>query len=292
MENIQVFTNERFGQVRGLLIDGEPWFVGKDVADALGYSNTKDALSRHVDPDDRSILQRSENTTFNTPNRGVTVINESGLYSLILSSKLPTAREFKRWVTAEVLPSIRKHGAYLTPETIEAVILNPDTLLRLAQRLKEETDARKKAEEDRTHLIFENSHNEKKVQYFDACVEKNTLTGIREAAKLFGVKEKKFVRFLLENRYLYRGRNGKLLPYATMTEDLFAVKEVFDEATGYFGIQTFLTPRGRETLRLVVRGQKESGIWGKPSGMPREMTEREKADMEAFYEREARKNRK
>lgn len=292
MEDMQVFTNERFGNIRGLLIDGEPWFVGKDLADALGYSNTKDALARHVDPDDRSILQRSENTTFDTPNRGVTVINESGLYSLIMSSKLPAAREFKRWVTAEVLPAIRKHGAYLTPETIETAILNPDTLLRLAQRLKEETDARKQAEEQRNHLIFENNHNEKKVQYFDACVEKNTLTGIRDAAKLFGVKEKKFVKFLLENRYLYRGRNGRLLPYATRTDNLFTVKEVFDDKTGYFGIQTFLTPRGRETLRLVVQGQKESGLWGRPSGMPRAMTDREKTEMEDFYEREARKNRK
>lgn len=113
--NIVAFKyNEQ--QVRTIEKNGEPWFVGKDVAEILGYGNTKDALLNHVDEEDRVILQKSENTTFEIPNRGMTIINESGLYSLILSSKLPTAKEFKRWVTSEVLPSIRKTGEYkITP---------------------------------------------------------------------------------------------------------------------------------------------------------------------------------
>ena len=109
MEELKVFSNEELGNVRALEIDGEPWFVGKDVATILGYSNTKDAISSHVDDEDKQIFQKSENTTFEIPNRGMTIINESGLYSLILSSKLPNAKKFKRWVTTEVLPSIRKN---------------------------------------------------------------------------------------------------------------------------------------------------------------------------------------
>lgn len=114
-KEIQIFKNEQFGQIRTLMKDGEPWFVGKDIAEALGYSNTKDALTSHVDNEDKQVIQRSENATLEIPNRGMTIINESGLYSLILSSKLETAKAFKRWVTAEVLPSIRKHGEYVSP---------------------------------------------------------------------------------------------------------------------------------------------------------------------------------
>lgn len=116
MKNNIVAFNYKEQQVRTIEKNGEPWFVGKDVAEILGYGNTKDALLNHVDEEDRVILQKSENTTFEIPNRGMTIINESGLYSLILSSKLPTAKEFKHWVTSEVLPSIRKTGEYkITP---------------------------------------------------------------------------------------------------------------------------------------------------------------------------------
>ena len=114
MNELMTFNNPEFGEIRTIEVDGEPWLVGKDVAQALGYSNTKDALATHVDEEDKQILQRSENTTFDIPNRGMTLINESGLYSLVLSSKLPGAKKFRRWVTAEVLPSIRKTGTYST----------------------------------------------------------------------------------------------------------------------------------------------------------------------------------
>ena len=121
MNEIKVFEHEAFGEIRTVMIDGEPWFVGKDVAEALGYGNTKDALARHVDAEDKRIFQRSESTTFEIPARGLTIINESGLYSLILSSKLPGAKAFKRWITSEVLPSIRKNGGY---------VMDDETLLR------------------------------------------------------------------------------------------------------------------------------------------------------------------
>lgn len=109
MNQLQVFRNNEFGQIRTLTIDNEPWFVGKDVADALGYSNTRDALSKHVDDEDKGVA----NCDTLGGTQEMVIINESGLYSLIMSSKLPSAKKFKRWVTSEVLPSIRKTGSYL-----------------------------------------------------------------------------------------------------------------------------------------------------------------------------------
>ena len=155
MNNLQIFKNEEFGEVRVIEQNGEPWFVGKDVADILGYTNSRDALGSHVDDEDKNTVAISDGKRGN-PNQ--TVINESGLYSLILSSKLPQAKQFKRWVTSEVLPSIRKHGTYMTPEKIEEVLLNPDTIISLAQELKDERALRNrlqdKIEKDKPKTIF------------------------------------------------------------------------------------------------------------------------------------------
>ena len=145
---LQVFQNEAFGQMRVIVKDGEPWFAGKDVAEALGYNNTKKALIDHIDEDDKQLIQRSQIVTLENhlrkevfpfnfvpaeiPNRGLTFINESGVYSLILRSKLPAAKQFKRWVTSEVLPAIRKHKMYLTPETAKEAIDDPSVFLAKA----------------------------------------------------------------------------------------------------------------------------------------------------------------
>ena len=138
MQELEIFKNEEFGEIRTVVIENEPWFVGKDIAEVLGYSNTKDAIATHVDNEDRTVIQRSENTTLEIPNRGLTVINESGLYSLILSSKLPTAKKFKHWVTSEVLPTIRKHGAYMTDEKAFDVLHNAGGLADLLQQAAEQ----------------------------------------------------------------------------------------------------------------------------------------------------------
>lgn len=111
MNDLQIFNNSVFGSIRTITIDGEPWFVGKDIAEALAYKDSFGALKKHVDSEDK---QNCQNDSFNTPRR-MTIINESGLYSLILSSKLPNAKMFKRWVTSEVLPAIRKSGHYDAP---------------------------------------------------------------------------------------------------------------------------------------------------------------------------------
>lgn len=128
---LQVFMNERFGAIRSVLIENEPYFVGKDIADALGYSDSSSAISKKVDKEDRGLAKMA------TPSgvQNMTVINESGLYSLILGSKLDSAKDFKRWVTSEVLPSIRKHGMYATKNTIETMLNNPDTMIRILTEL-------------------------------------------------------------------------------------------------------------------------------------------------------------
>lgn len=146
MNELMIFNNPEFGEIRTVEVNGEPWFVGKDVATALGYSNPRKALADHVDDEDK--LQ-DDGVTIRDPigrDQHPIVINESGLYSLVLSSKLPGAKKFKRWITSEVIPSIRKHGAYMTPETLEAAIMNPDIMIRLCTVLKEEQDRRKSLE--------------------------------------------------------------------------------------------------------------------------------------------------
>lgn len=112
---LQIFNNSEFGQIRSLVLDDEVWFIGKDITMALGYSNDRKALQDNVDVEDRRLIQKSLCGTLEIPNRGVTAINESGLYSLVLRSKLPNAKKFKKWVTSEVLPSIRKTGSYQKP---------------------------------------------------------------------------------------------------------------------------------------------------------------------------------
>ena len=178
MNNIELFKNESFGEIRTLIINDEVWFVGKDVASALGYKNVSKALQDHVDEEDKL----NNETLSSLGQRGGWLINESGLYSLILSSKLPQAKEFKRWITNEVLPSIRKHGGYLTPQKIEEAILNPDTLIQLATTLKEEQEKNKRLLIKNSELSVDNQIMKPKAEYFDELVDRNLLTSIRETA--------------------------------------------------------------------------------------------------------------
>lgn len=142
VSDCQIFSNPEFGNIRIVELDGEPWFVGKDVATALGYGDTFGALKKHVDCEDK---QNCHSDSFKS-NRGMVVVNESGLYSLVMSSRLHAAKKFKRWVTSEVLPSIRKHGAYMTPSTLEQAIGNPDFMIGLLTALKEEKSKNKALE--------------------------------------------------------------------------------------------------------------------------------------------------
>ena len=250
MNELKIFEHPDFGKIRTVTIDDEPYLVGRDVADVLGYQNGSRDINRHVDEDDRRKVMIFDGNQ----DKETIIINESGLYSLILGSKLPGARKFKRWVTSEVLPSIRKHGAYMTDETIEQVLSDPDTIIRLATQLKEERSKNKALAQRNTELLVDKQIMQPKADYFDELVERNLLTNFRETAKLFDIKEKVFIRFLLDKKYIYRDQKGHLMPYMEKGRDLFEVKESTNNKTGWTGTQTLVTPKGRETFRLLCKG--------------------------------------
>lgn len=222
MDNLKIFKNDMFGEIRTISKDNEIWFVGKDVATALGYSNTRDALSRHVDSEDKDTVVISDGIQGN-PN--VIGINESGLYSLVLSSKLPTAKQFKRWVTSEVLPTIRKTGAYMTPQKIEEVLLNPDTIITLAKQIKElqaENQMQaQKIEADRPKTIFA-----------DAVAASKSSILIGDLAKIlkqngYETGQKRLFQYLRDNGYLIKrkGADYNSPTQKAMEMGLFEIKE-------------------------------------------------------------------
>lgn len=179
-------------------------------------------------------------------------IPESVFYRLAMKAKNEAAEAFQAKIADEVIPSIRKHGAYMTPETLEQAILNPDVIIRIATALKEEQDKRKVLEVANSSLTVENQIMKPKADYFDELVDRNLLTNFRETAKQLGVREREFVSFLLEKKYIYRDKRGKLMPYANFVDDeLFQIKECFNEKTQWSGTQTLVTPKGRETFRLL-----------------------------------------
>ncbi|MDY5007051.1 phage antirepressor KilAC domain-containing protein [Candidatus Allofournierella merdipullorum] len=222
MSDIQLFQNPEFGRVRIVEVNGEAWMVGKDVAEALGYKDTVNAIKAHVDDEDKKGGWR---ITTPSGEQQMTIINESGLYSLVLSSKLPNARKFRRWVTTEVLPTVRKHGAYMTPETLQAAILNPDTMIQLCQQLKAE-------QEHSRQLEAENAAMLPKAVFADAVSASKSSILVGELAKLLrqnGVDtgEKRLFHWLRQNGYLIK-RNGadhNMPTQRSIEQGLFVIKE-------------------------------------------------------------------
>lgn len=178
-------------------------------------------------------------------------IPENIFYRLAMKAKNEAAEHFQAKIADEVIPSIRKYGAYMTPETLEAAILNPDTMIKLCTALKDEQDKRKALEVANAELVVEKQIMQPKADYFDELVDRNLLTSFRETAKQLEVKEKELIGFLLEKKYIYRDKKGKLQPYADKNNGLFEVKECFNEKTKWSGTQTLVTPKGRETFRLL-----------------------------------------
>lgn len=217
MNELQIFENPEFGSVRTVEIDGEPWFVGKDVATALGYANTADAIQKHVDNDDKLESQ----IAISGQNRKIIVINESGLYSLVLSSKLSSAKKFKKWVTSEVLPSIRKHGMYAEKELLD----NPDLLIKVAQALKEEREKNKKLSE-------ENKRMKPKEIFADAVTVSDTCILIGELAKIIkqngvDIGQNRLFTWMRDNGYLIsrKGTDYNMPMQKSMDLGLFEIKE-------------------------------------------------------------------
>jgi prophage antirepressor-like protein len=237
MNNILQFNNKEFGELTVIEKDGEFFFLGKEVAEKLGYSNTRDALARHVDIVDRADVGIHDGRQM----RSMTAINESGLYSLILSSKLPSAKRFKHWVTKEVLPSIRKNGGYfagqekLTNEEIlaKAMLVANNVIEEKNQKIKE---------------------LEPKANYYDHLVDKNLLTNFRNTAKQLNIPQKAFIDFLLANDFVYRDKYQRLLPYSRKNKGYFEVKEWISEDGRLVGIQTLITPKGRNYFLVLLGG--------------------------------------
>lgn len=235
MDELKIFENPEFGTVRTVTIDNEPWFVGNDVAKALGYAKPYDAIKTNVNGEDTIITGISD---ANNHTQQMIVINESGLYDLVFESRLSTAKRFRHWVTSEVLPSIRKHGGYirnqenLTPEQIVANALIVANNI-IAEKDKQIAEMHPKAD------------------YFDKLVDSKLLTTFRDTAKELHIPPKQFTQWLIDNGYVYRDRHKMLKPYEKYRKDgLFRLKD-FSTPFGYSNVQTYVTVKGKETFRLL-----------------------------------------
>lgn len=248
MNELQTFTSAAFGSVRIIDKGGQPWFVGKDVADILGYSNSSKAIPQHVDEEDR------QKQNLPTAQNGKLVaaswlINESGLYSLILSSKMPKAKEFKRWVTSEVIPAIRKHGGYLTPDKIEQALTDPDTIIKLATTLKEERAARQQAEASLQAA-------KPKVLFADAVSASDSTILIGDLAKILKqnghpIGQKRLFNWMREQGYLIKraGADYNSPTQRAMEMGLFKIKETaISHSDGHVSVSktTKVTGKGQQ----------------------------------------------
>ena len=204
MNELRIFENPEFGSIRTVEVNGEPWFVGKDVAEVLGYSNTRDALAKRVDDEDKGVA----NCDTPSGRQNMAIINESGLYSLVLGSKLPTAKKFKRWVTSDVLPSIRKHGLYAMDE----ILANPDVLINALTELKEERQRRKKLESETVELSRAITEMQPKVNYVDIVLKSKNTVNISQIAQDYGMTPNRLNKLLADLR-VQRKVGGQWLLY-------------------------------------------------------------------------------
>nr|DAI65151.1 MAG TPA: repressor domain protein [Caudoviricetes sp.] len=239
MSNIQIF-NYQSNEVRTVEMGGEPWFVLKDVCNILGVVNDRNVAAR-LDEDEKGVCQMD--TLGGTQN--VTVVSESGLYHVILRSDKPEAAPFRKWVTSEVLPSIRKNGGYIAGQEQ----LTPQELMAKALLVANKTLADREARI--SELTVQNNIMAPKAEYFDELVDRNMLTSFRDTAKELGIKPKAFVDWLLAKKFIYRDQKGKLMPREDKNSGLFEVKEAKNDKTQWSGVQTLITPKGRETFRLL-----------------------------------------
>lgn len=251
-EDFSTYAKEEFGKVRGTLIDGEPWLVGKDVATILGYSNTRDAILRHVDRGDKNLV------THDSPSgrQRFIVINESGFYSLIFGSHLESAKRFKHWVTSEVLPSIRKHGAYATDATIDNIIADPDFGIRLLQELKDErirTQEALAAKEAAEETI---KKNQPLIDFATQVSNSKKTIDMKEMASLLCDNGIDIGRTRLFEFLKWKGifLKTKPIPYQNyITKNYFKVKEV-PTWNGGLTLKTYVTGTGQQLIYdLVVK---------------------------------------
>jgi len=259
MQNkLEVFSNNELGNVRVIVKDGEPFFVAKDVADILGYSETS-VMLRRLDADEYLKIEPTFIAGANKMAREFTVINESGLYSAVLGSKKPQAKQFKKWVTGEVLPTIRKHGAYLTDSKIEEVLTDPDTIIKLATQLKEEREARKKAETKVVEL-------KPKAAFADAISSSNSSVLIGEFAKIisnnnFKIGQNKLFAWLREVGYLMSKGERYNQPYQKYIDNGYfeVIERVVHNSDGStrITVTTKITGKGQVAVFKKIKKNKK-----------------------------------
>lgn len=242
---IVLFRHEEFGEIRTLTIDGEPWFVGKDITSVLGYSNPSKALNDHVDSEDKL----NNETLSSLGQRGGWLINESGLYSLILSSRLPSAKKFKRWVTAEVLPSLRKHGAYFTAETLHKTMSNPRELAKLLNDLADEQEKRQKLEEENAFLSV-------KAKYYDQILNSKNSVPVTQIAKDYGMTAISFNKMLYDLKIQYPIGKSWVL-YSSYADRGYTQSKTYAISENKSVMHTCWTQKGRLFLYDFL---KERGI--------------------------------
>lgn len=238
MENkLMIFENEAFGKVRTLNLNGEPWFVAADVCSVLDLSNPTIAVSR---------LDEDERAKFNLGRQGdATIVNEPGLYTLVLGSRKPEAKAFKRWITHEVIPAIRKHGVYITDEKLKLFAEHPELLDALMKSLYAAHAENLRHRAERQTLL-------PKADYYDAFMDADGCTNLRTTAKELNVPERWFARFLQQTGFLYRSPAGNLMPYAIpRNRGLFRVRDYV--RNGHSGAYTLITPMGKSLFRELLR---------------------------------------
>lgn len=247
MNELQIFNSPEFGQVRTIVKNDEVWFVGRDVAEALGYELARKAILDHVEKEDKEILSKNQtfqNGTLEIPNRGLTIINESGLYSLALSSKLPKAKEFKRWITKEVIPSIRKHGGYLTPAKIEEVLSNPDTIIKLATELKKlRTENQMQAQQIAEFKPIK--------EYVDIILQSTDTVTITQIAADYGLSAKKLNKILNEEKVQHKV-NDQWILYSNMMNKGYTKSETIDIERSDGRIESKMHTRWTQKGRLKI----------------------------------------
>ena len=244
---MQVFQNEKFGELRTVRINGEPWFVAADVCKALEIGNPTDAL-RRLDEDERTLVS-IEGASNGLP---VNAVNEPGLYVLILGSRKPEAKAFKRWITHEVLPSIRKHGAYMTDSLLEQAANNADVAAQVAKALYEERSLNKKLAGQLALTEAQLTTALPKAAYYDALVACPNCTGVRLTAKELGVPQSMFTAYLVRKKYAYYDESGRMHPYALPYRNgLFVVRE-FVAKNGHNGTRMLITPKGRQHFQAEM----------------------------------------
>lgn len=243
---LQVFNSTELGSVRTTIINGEVMFVGKDVATILGYSNPRDAISKHVDDEDKGVAKCDTLGGV----QDLTMINESGLYSLILSSKMPTAKKFKRWVTSEVLPAIRKHGMY----AIDDILKDPDLAIAALTQLKEERERRKQLETITLVQKQQIAELQPKASYYDLILQNKNTVPITQIAKDYWMSGRKFNELLHKLGVQYKFRKTWLL-YQEYAECGYTQSRTYAIDESRSVMHTYWTQKGRLFLYDLLKSE-------------------------------------